>query len=114
MPGMRASLVARLVSHPTIDFGADRHGPLVGDVADHGAVPRGHAERTLDRLPEQLGRNRVRVRSEVRRFPLQRRLELRAVLRVVGTRHCQGLSINHFFGSAGKYKGIQIFDEIGS
>ncbi len=31
---------------------------------------------TLDRLPEQLGRHRVRVRSEVRRFPLHRRLEL--------------------------------------
>ena len=25
MPDMRASLVARLVSHPSIDFGAERH-----------------------------------------------------------------------------------------
>lgn len=64
MPGMRVSLVARLVSHPSIDFGADRRSARLPRL-------RGQAPRTTYHPARRAGAlvpSVAALRSETSRF----------------------------------------------
>ena len=79
MPIMRASLVARLVSHPSIDFGADRHPAHRSRLGHVRTLTVYHASRrpavsaaTISALRSQTSRFRFPAVGRATRLPARR------------------------------------------
>lgn len=79
MPGMRASLVARLVSHPSIDFGAGRHssnrarlGLLQSQTVYHRSRRAAAAAATIGSLRSETSRFRFPAVGRATRLPARR------------------------------------------
>jgi hypothetical protein len=76
---MRASLVARLVSHPTIDFGADRHpanrtrlGLVRSETVYHASRRPAAVPATIGALRSQTSRFRFPAVGRATRLPARR------------------------------------------